>query len=190
MSLVVEVVEVEGFAEAGIVQLVEHLAQAEVVVDVEGDAVQHINAQAGLHAPSDGFGVEFLVGRGVMLVHFVLLAIDGIGLVVHGLRLQDEVGGGACLCTQLDDVEVDYIEADHNGHLQVHLVQREVQVGSGGEVEQVVALNASNASVKDVGGLEIKHLGLHINAAEGDAAKDTSGEVVGETGFDVGFVVR
>ena len=43
---------------------------------------------------------------------------------------------------------------------------------------------------KDIGCLEIKHLGLYIDATDGDASKDTGSEMVREIRFDVGLVVR
>ena len=118
------------------------------------------------------------------------MTIKGVGLVVHSLRLQDKVGGGAYLCTQGDKVEVDDIDANQDGNLNVHLVQGDVDIGTSGEVEQVVAFHTDDMGVKDIGGLEVQHFGLHIETANGHTAKDTCREMVRESGLDVGFVVR
>ena len=82
---VVDIGEIESFAKLSVVKFVEHLAQSEVVVDVEGDSLQNVNTQAGLHTPRDGFGVEILVGGGVVLVQFELLTVKSIGLIIQRL---------------------------------------------------------------------------------------------------------
>ena len=51
----VDVAEVEIVIHGGGTQVVEDFAQAEVVVDVEGDAPEEVDADAGLQAPGDGF---------------------------------------------------------------------------------------------------------------------------------------
>ena len=133
----IDVAEVEIVIHGGGTQVVEDFAQAEVVVDVEGDTPEEVDADAGLQAPGDGFGVESLITHSLLLlwVHRGFLPVDGVGLVIQGLRIEDKVGRGSCLYTQRDNRIVDNVEADQYRKLKVHLGQCHVDIGTGGKIE-------------------------------------------------------
>ena len=79
--------------------------------------------------------------------------------------------------TQGDEVDVHDFEANQNRYLKVHLVQGEVDIGTCGNVDKIVGSGAINVDIEQVGGLEIQHFGLHIEATDAHAAKDTSREM-------------
>ena len=83
LSGMVDVAEIEGLTEGGVIQALKHVANTEVVVDIEGETLQQVAAEAGLKAPSNALRIEILVGGDV--VDIILLPVKGIGLVEHGL---------------------------------------------------------------------------------------------------------
>ncbi len=80
---VVNVTEIESLTESGVIQVLKHLAETKVVIDVKGDEIQQVNTESSLKTPSNALGVEILVSSSVFQLS--LLTVNGIGLVKQSL---------------------------------------------------------------------------------------------------------
>ena len=151
-----------------------HLAYAKVVIDVQRDSFQYIHAQTALQSESDRFRVERII---TYLSRFTASHC----LVNQGLLRKSEIERGTHLsshCKQVFDNVI--LIAKQNRHLDVHGIQGEIKVATArnGDIADNSILSNISIQRKNVGGLEPKHFGLHIESANFNTAKQTNSEMM------------